>query len=314
MNIRSEQPDRVGADFMQHTNFWQQFRHASARVDEVNIHYVEGGEGPPVVLIPGWPQSWYAWRYVMPQLVEAGHRVIAIDPRGMGESDAPAGGYDLASVAAELHQFAQTIGLLKNGPIDVVGHDVGSWMAYAWAADWRPDVGRVALLDALIPGLSAPRTDLSIDEANRRSWHFAFNQLDGLSEVLIAGREEAFLTWLFRAKSLQPWTITAEDIALYARQLAAPGALRAVTGYYQSAFSLEGIAANRLRAETPLDIPLLALGAERGLGEHMVSALHKLASNVRGDVVRNAGHYLPEEAANRIADELVDFLGEQQGE
>lgn len=314
MNIRSEQPDRVGADFMQHTNFWQQFRHASARVDEVNIHYVEGGEGPPVVLIPGWPQSWYAWRYVMPQLVEAGHRVIAIDPRGMGESDAPAGGYDLASVAAELHQFAQTIGLLENGPIDVVGHDVGSWMAYAWAADWRPDVGRVALLDALIPGLSAPRTDLSIDEANRRSWHFAFNQLDGLSEVLIAGREEAFLTWLFRAKSLQPWTITAEDIALYARQLAAPGALRAVTGYYQSAFSLEGIAANRLRAETPLDIPLLALGAERGLGEHMVSALHKLASNVRGDVVRNAGHYLPEEAANRIADELVDFLGEQQGE
>jgi pimeloyl-ACP methyl ester carboxylesterase len=314
MNIRSEQPDRVGADFMQQTNFWQQFRHASTRVDEVNIHYVEGGEGPPVVLIPGWPQSWYAWRYVMPQLVAAGHRVIALDPRGMGESDAPAGGYDLASVAAELHHFAQTIGLLDNGPIDVVGHDVGSWMAYAWAADWRPDVRRVALLDALIPGLSAPRTDLSIDEANRRSWHFAFNQLDGLSEVLIAGREEAFLTWLFRAKSLQPWTITAEDIALYARQLAAPGALRAVTGYYQSAFSLEGIAANRLRAETPLDIPLLALGAERGLGEHMVSALQKLASNVRGDVVRNAGHYLPEEAANRIADELVDFLGEQPGE
>lgn len=314
MNIRSEQPDRVGADFMQHTNFWQQFRHASARVDKVNIHYVEGGEGPPVVLIPGWPQSWYAWRYVMPQLVEAGHRVIALDPRGMGESDAPAEGYDLASVAAELHHFAQTIGLLENGPIDVVGHDVGSWMAYAWAADWRPDVRRVALLDALIPGLSAPRTDLSIDEANRRSWHFAFNQLDGLSEVLIAGREEAFLTWLFRAKSLQSWTITAEDIALYARQLAAPGALRAVTGYYQSAFSLEGIAANRLRAEIPLDIPLLALGAERGLGEHMVSALQKLASNVRGDVVRNAGHYLPEEAAKRIADELVDFLGEQQGE
>lgn len=314
MNVRSEQPGRVGADFMSHTNFWQRFRHASVQVDEVNIHYVEGGDGPPVVLIPGWPQSWYAWRYVMPQLVDAGHRVIAIDPRGMGESDAPPGGYDLASVAAELHHFAQVIGLLENGPIDVAGHDVGSWIAYAWAADWRSDVRRVALLDALIPGLSVPRSDLSVDETNRRSWHFAFNQLDDLSELLISGREEPFLTWLFRAKSLQPWTITAEDIALYARQLAAPGALRAVTGYYQSAFSLDGIAANRLRAETRLDIPLLALGAERGVGEYMVSALQKLATDVRGDVVRNAGHYLPEEAANRIADELVDFLGESQGE
>jgi len=311
MSVRSEQPEYVGADFMARTDFWHRFRHACTRVGDVNIHYVEGGDGPPILLIPGWPQSWYAWRYVMPQLVDAGYRVIAVDPRGMGESDAPTGDYGLGTVAAELHHFAETIGLLEMGPIDVVGHDVGTWIAYAWAADWPSDIRRVALLDALIPGVSAPRTDLPVDEANRRSWHFAFNQLDDLPELLISGREEVFLTWLFRVKSLQPWTITAEDIAVYARQLAAPGALRAVTGYYQSALSAEGVAANRLRAEKRLDIPLLILGAERGVGNHMVKALQALATNVQGEVVLNAGHYLPEEAANRIADLLVGFFKSQ---
>ncbi len=313
MSVYSEQPEHVGAEFMARTDFWRRFRHASARVDDVNLHYVVGGEGPPVLLIPGWPQSWYAWRYVMPQLAAAGYRVIAVDPRGMGESDAPPGSYDLATVSAELHHFAAKIGLFENGPIDVVGHDVGSWIAYAWAADWRADIRRVAMFDALIPGLSAPRSDLPADEANLRSWHFSFNQLDELPQLLIAGREEVFLTWLFRAKALQPWTITAEDIAIYARQLAAPGALRAVTGYYQSALSPAGAAANRLRAEKRLDIPVLAVGAERGVGGRIVNALQSLAANVQGEVILNAGHYLPEEAANRVAGLLLDFFGKQQG-
>lgn len=309
MNARPEQPDHVGADFMARSDFWQMFRHASARVGNVNLHYVEGGEGPAILLIPGWPQSWYAWRYVMPQLVKAGRRVIALDPRGMGESDAPPGHYDLETVASEIHGFAKTIGLLDHGPIDVAGHDVGSWIAYAWAADRRADIRRLALLDALIPGLSAPRTDLPPDEANLRSWHFAFNRLDDLPQLLIEGREEKFLTWLFRAKAMQPWTIAPEDIAVYARQLAAPGALRAAGDYYKSALSLEGIAANRKRAELELEIPVLALGAERGVGDHMAHALRALATNVAGGVIGNAGHYLPEEAANRVADELVAFFG-----
>ncbi|MBF6616325.1 MAG: alpha/beta fold hydrolase [Candidimonas sp.] len=312
MSVRSEQPEHVGVDFMIRSDFWQRFRHASARVGDVNLHYVEGGNGPPVLLIPGWPQSWYAWRYVMPRLADAGYRVVAIDPRGMGESDAPVGSYDMTTVSTELHHFAGKVGLLENGPIDVVGHDVGSWIAYAWAADWRSDIRRVAMFDALVPGLSAARSDLPAEEANLRSWHFSFNQLDELPQLLIAGREEVFLTWLFHAKALQPWTITAEDIAIYARQLAAPGALRAVTGYYQSALSPTGVAANRLRAKKRLDIPVLAVGAERGVGDRIVDALRSLAEDVQGDVILNAGHYLPEEASNRVSELLVGFFGKQQ--
>jgi pimeloyl-ACP methyl ester carboxylesterase len=246
----------------------------------------------------------------MHKLVKSGRRVIAVDPRGMGDSDAPVGSYDAGTVAAEIHAFADKLGLLDNGPIDVAAHDVGVWITYALAADWRSDIRRVALLDALVPGLSAPRTDLPVAEANLRSWHFAFNQLDELPQLLITGREEVFLTWLFRAKSLQPWAIAPEDIAAYARQLAAPGALRAATGYYQAAFSSEGIAANRKRAEVPLEIPVLALGAERGVGDNIVNALRSLATDVTGHVISNAGHYLPEEAANRVAAELIEFFEE----
>src|SRR3546814_2388641 len=83
----------------------------------------------------------------MPQLAGAGYRVIAVDPRGMGESDAPVGSYDMATVSTELHHFASQIGLFENGPIDVVGPDVGSWIAYAWAVDWRSAIRRVAMFD-----------------------------------------------------------------------------------------------------------------------------------------------------------------------
>jgi pimeloyl-ACP methyl ester carboxylesterase len=288
--------------------FWQGFRHGTATVDGVNLHYVEGGTGEPILLIPGWPQTWYAWRHVMLRLAAVGRRVIAVDPRGSGDSDRPSGGYDLTTVAAEIHGFVETLGLTANGPIDVAGHDVGAWIGYAYAADWPDDVRRLAVMDALVPGISSPRTDLSPEEANLRSWHFAFNRLDDLPEILISGREHAFLIWLFRAKSLRPWAIGPADVEEYARQLAAPGAIRAATAYYRAAFAPEGLAANRARAGRPLAAPVLALGAERGVGEGIVEAMRTVASDVQGGVVAHCGHYMPEESPDAVSDALIRFF------
>lgn len=296
------------APFLAQTGFWSCFDHGGARVGATTLHYVAGGEGPPVLLIPGWPQSWYAWRHVMVGLVDAGRRVVAVDPRGMGDSDAPADGYDLGEVAAEIRAFAAATGLLDQGPLDVVGHDVGAWIGYAMAADWPADIGRLALLDALLPGLSSPRADLDPAEAARRSWHFAFNQLHDLPEILITGREAAFLTWLFKAKAARPWTIAAEDVAIYARHLASPGNLRAVGAYYRQAFSTAGQEANRRRGQTPLTMPVLALGAEFGVGDAMATALRAVAADVTGAVIAGAGHYLPEEAAADVTLALVSFF------
>src|SRR6202022_1894997 len=203
--------------------FWTQFHHDTVVIKGVRLHFVEGGSGTPILLLPRWPQSWDVWRYVMPLLATAGRRVIALAPRGMGDSDRPASGYEMRTVAAELHDFVEALKLTANGPVDIVGHDMGVWIGYAYAAEWPDDVNRLALLDAALPGITPPPpAGIPSAEANVRTWHLAFNRLDDLPEILLQGREREFLTWLFRAKSTRPWTITPADLGEYVRVNAAP--------------------------------------------------------------------------------------------
>lgn len=288
--------------------FWRRFRHGDQTVGGVRLHYVEGGEGEPMLLLPGWPQSWYAWRHVMPRLVDAGRRVIALDPRGVGDSDRPSAGYDLVTVAREVHGFVQALGLTDGGPVDVVGHDLGTWIGHAFAADWPADVRRLAVLDAALPGISQLGAGVPSDQANVKSWHLAFNRLDDLPELLIRGREREWLTWLFANKALRPWVITAADLEEYVRVNAAPGALRAAFSYYRAMLSEEGLAQTRARAARRLAAPVLALGAEGGVGAVLVETMRAAASNVEGMVLKSCGHYMPEERPEAVARALLEFF------
>ena len=291
------------------SRFWAQFRHGTTNVAGMRLHYVEGGRGAPVLLLPGWPQSWYVWRYVMPLLVDAGRRVIALDPRGMGDSDRPASGYDLRTVVAEIHELVEALALSADGPIDVVGHDIGTWLGYAYAADWPQDIRRLAVFDAALPGISQPAAaGIPSAEANLKSWHFAFNRLDDLPELLLQGREREFLTWLFRAKSVNSWTIAPADLDEYVRVNAAPGASRAAFSYYRHQFSPEGLEQSRTRAATKLTLPILAFGAESGVGIGLIETLRSVSTDVRGGVFENCGHYMPEEAPHAVAKQIIAFL------
>jgi pimeloyl-ACP methyl ester carboxylesterase len=290
--------------------FWKQFRHNTVTAKGVRLHSVEGGSGAPILLLPGWPQSWYAWRYVMPLLVAAGRRVIALDPRGMGDSDRPAAGYEMRTVAAELHDFVAALGLTANGPVDVVGHDIGTWIGYAYAAEWPGDVKRLAVFDAALPGITPPPpAGIPSAEANVKTWHFAFNRLDDLPEVLLQGRERAFLTWLFRAKSTRPWTITPADLDEYVRVNAAPGATRAALAYYRHNLGPEGLADSKARAERKLAMPVQAYGAESGVGSALIDTMRLVASDVSGGVFEGCGHYMPEEAPRAVAAQVIRFMG-----
>lgn len=289
--------------------FWTQFRHGTASVDGVRLHYVEGGQGEPVLLLPGWPQSWYVWRYVMPLLAAAGRRVIAVDPRGMGDSDRPADGYDLRTVAAELHGLIGALGLAGTGGIDVVGHDIGTWIAYALAADWPTDVRRLAVFDAALPGVSVPPPGgIPSEQANVKSWHFGFNRLDDLPELLLQGRERAFLTWLFRAKAVRPWTIDSADLDEYVRVNEAPGATRAALSYYRYGFSAAGLEQNRARGARKLTMPVLAYGADGGVGGALLATMRLVADEVEGGIFDNCGHYMPEEAPQAVVAQLTRFF------
>ena len=247
----------------------------------------------------------------MPLLARAGRRVIALDPRGMGDSDRPASGYDMRTVAAELHDFVEALSLSANGPVDIVGHDMGVWIAYAYAAEWPDDVKRLAVFDAALPGISPPPpAGIPSAEANVKTWHLAFNRLDDLPEILLEGREREWLTWLFRNKSTRPWTITPEDLGEYVRVNAAPGATRAALSYQRHTLGPEGIAHTRARAERKLAMPVLAIGAESGGGATLLDTMHLVAADVRGAVFAGCGHYVAEEAPRAVADQIIRFMGE----
>jgi pimeloyl-ACP methyl ester carboxylesterase len=245
----------------------------------------------------------------MPLLAAAGRRVIALDPRGMGDSDRPASGYEMRTAATDLHGFVEALGLTVNGPLDVVGHDVGTWIGYAYAAEWPEDVKRLAVFDAGIPGITPPApAGIPSTEANVKSWHFAFNRLDDLPEILLQGREREFLTWLFRTKAVRPWTITPADLEEYVRVNAAPGATRAALSYYRHKLGPEGLAHSQARAERKLVMPVLAFGAETGVGAMLVDTMRLVATDVDGGVFEGCGHYMPEEAPRAVAEQIMRFM------
>lgn len=289
------------------------FHHGMALANGIRMHYVEGGReaaGDPILLIPGWPQSWYAWRCIMAPLVAAGHRVVALDLRGMGDSDHPMEGYDSTTIAADIHAFIATLGLARDGKLHVAGHDVGAWMAYAHAADWHGDVRSLTVMEAALPGITPPPpAGIPDDEANLRAWHFAFNRLPDLPEALVQGHERIYLEWLFAQKSVNRFVFTPAVLDEYVRVFAQPGGARAAFSYYRAAFSADGLARNRQRAATPLPMPVLAVGGEFSVGAGMLATMQRAARDVRGLTISGAGHFVLEESPDEVVDALLDFIG-----
>ncbi len=299
---------RPSADGASDAAFWQTFHHGSVTVKGVRLHYVEGGAGTPVLLVPGWPESWYAWRHVMPALAASGKRVIAIDPPGTGDSDHPETGYDLKTIAEDLHAAAEALRLTQDGSVDVVGHDVGSWMSYAYAASYPGDVRRLVLLDAAIPGLSQLPPGVPDEATNLKLWHFYFNRLDDLPDILVQGHERAYLSWIFDHKMTKTWTMAPADLDEYVRAFTKPGAVRASFAYYRAAFGDEGIAQVRQWGQHKLPMPVMTIGAENGVGNLLYKTIGAVATDVRGDVAAGCGHFLAEECPEAVTADLSAFL------
>ena len=158
-------------------------RNTSISVNGRRLHCVVAGEGRPVLLIPGWPQTGTR-RHVMQALAAAGFQAIAVDPPGIGDSDKPAGGYDTGSIGAALHAMMAQLGHER---YQLVGHDIGMWIGYAMASDFPQAVERPVLTEAVIPGTAPPPPIFVAPEENIFLWHFMFNQLADLPETLTGG-------------------------------------------------------------------------------------------------------------------------------
>lgn len=287
-----------------------ELEHRFARLSGVSLHYVTAGDpaNPAAVLIHGYPQTWYEWRDIMPVLAEAGFYVVAPDMRGLGDSSVPHGGYDKKTVAADIWEL--TSGVLGLERLAVIGHDWGGPVAFAFTAAHPEAVSHFGLLDVVIPG-----GPVDIAQDGRR-WHHAFHHVADLPEFLTAGREREYLKWFYRNFAWRADAISEADIDEFARCYAKPGGMRAGFAYYRAAGQDARDNKALFEGGLRLEMPVLALGGEkweaRGRGMEPYECLKPVCSDIVGEVVPDAGHFLVEDQPDYVAARLVQFLREGQ--
>ena len=263
-------------------------------------HVVVGGDGPPLLLVHGWPESWYAWRLVMPGLAQS-HTVVAVDQRGMGATGKPEDAYDAGTLAADLIALMDALGHARFG---VISHDTGVVISYALAADYPDRVDRLVVSEIPGPPGALPSPPMFVPQpVNNRLWHIPFNRVEGLPEQLIQGREAAYFGYEF---AIQGGTLPDEVVDYYVRLLSNPGVLPGSLGFYR-AFDAT-LAQNEQRKTRPLTMPVLAIGGEASYGEHVAEVMRLIADDVESVVISGAGHWVAEQAPDQVVAALTAFL------
>ena len=262
----------------------------TAQVNGATLHYVRGGAGAAIILLHGFPEDWYAYHRIIPQLAKQ-FTVVAVDLRGIGGSAATAGGYEAANMAEDVHQLAEHLHLEH---VYVVGHDIGGMVAYAFARRYPETSRGVMILDAPLPGLGP----WDAVKANPITWHINFQQTPGLPEQLLAGREVIYLRYF-----LDSDTFSDADVARYGRAYAAPEHLRAALEIYRAFPENEKFNAAQ---QSAISVPLvLAPGKDSPFVKLMPRFADALrahgCANVEIEVIENSVHFVVDEQPNAVA-------------
>ncbi|MFE9783251.1 alpha/beta fold hydrolase [Streptomyces sp. NPDC005775] len=257
-----------------------------------------GGSGPVLVLLHGWPQTSRAWARVMPALAQ-NHTVVVPDLRGTGDSDRPERGYAKTNQADDIRGILTALNL--TGPVAVAGHDIGSMVAFAWAAAHPEDISHLILVDAPLPGLDLEEV---MNVAEGGMWHFGFFMTPRIPEMLFDGHELEFFTATFTAMST-PGTFSDHDLATYARAYTGRERLRGGFEHYRTLLD-DGRENRALLAERKLPMPVLAIGSTRS-GTSTAQALAHHADSVRG-ALAPTGHFVAEEDPDWFIKTVTAFL------
>jgi pimeloyl-ACP methyl ester carboxylesterase len=268
---------------------------------EVRLHAVIGGDGPPLLLVHGWPETWYAWRLLMPALARD-FQVIAVDQRGIGLSDKPESGYDIGTLANDLVALMEALGHQR---FALYGTDTGMPIAYALAADHPDRVVRLVVAEAPLPGVT-PSPPLFVPAArNERIWHIAFNRAAEVNERLVKGREDIFFGNEFDVSAVKKLP---EDAVKYYIDILRSDehALRGSFGWYRALDTT--IVQNEQRKARRLTMPVLAIGGQYSTGEGVGAAMKLAADDVQSVVIPGVGHWIAEEAPEEVLAAVTAFL------
>lgn len=288
--------------------------HHRMLLSEVSLHYVTAGlpDGEPLLLVHGFPKSWFEWRHMIP-LLAPNYRLIVPDLRGSGDSSKPSGGFDKKRMARDLVELLDRLGITE--PVHVAGRDWGAPTALAFALHW----GRaksLTFIDNLVPGFGLEEAIRPIPPSEGEDPifqgggvnHFSFHLMPDVAEFLIAGREQVYFDWFLRRLAYNVGAIDDATVAECVRCLSQPGALRATLAYSRAIYQDGRDNRAAVVERGKLKIPVLGLGAQHSVGAHTGESLRQLADHVEADIIPDCGHWATEEQPEWIARRLHAFL------
>ena len=269
----------------------------TAEINGVKLHYITAGHGAPLILLHGYAETSLMWKPIIPVLAER-FTVIAPDLPGIGDSDIPAHGLDMKSAAISIHDLAKSLGVQK---AEVVGHDIGLMVAYAYAAQFASEVTKLVLMDAFLPGVEGWEAVYN----NPNIWHFRFN--GPTPEALVQGRERTYFEYFWNDLAADKTrSIPEPDRKAYTAAYARPGRMHAGWAYFVS-FQQAAKDFAQL-SQTKLHMPVLTIGGEKSLGEALGQQTKLVATDVTVVVLKDTGHWVVEERPKETTEALQKFL------
>jgi pimeloyl-ACP methyl ester carboxylesterase len=270
-------------------------QHHRIDANGVALHYAVAGQGRPLVLIHGFPQTWFQWRSIIERLGDE-FRIIAPDLRGIGTAPGPATGYDKHTLADDIHAIVAAE--CGQAPIIVCGHDMGSFIAFAYAAKYRAAVDGLMLVDAPPPGTSL----WAAGSASPRAWHIAFHAQIDVALMLVSGRERQYISQFIGSRIYDRAAISEDDIDVYAAAYSAPGALRAAFEMYRALLHEDPGLNRKALAAGKLEMPVMLIGGSMTIPRSgLEAAVAEIAENGRAKVIERCGHWISEERPDELA-------------
>ena len=269
----------------------------TAKIDNVELHYLTAGRGPAVILLHGFAETSRMWRPIIPLLTEK-FTVIAPDLPGIGDSSIPADNIDMLSAASRIHALVRSLRIEK---AKVVGHDIGLMVAYAYAAQFPNETEKLAVMDAFLPGV--PGWEAIYNAPN--IWHFRFN--GEYPEELVQGRERTYFEYFWNVLAADKTRSLPEaDRKAYTEAYSKPGRMRAAWAYFASWPQLAKDFAKLW--QTKLTMPVLSIGGEKSLGNELAAQMKLVATDVIVVVLKDTGHWILEERPKETTEALTKFL------
>jgi pimeloyl-ACP methyl ester carboxylesterase len=272
------------------------FRTQDIRTDGATLYVRVGGSGPTVVLLHGFGDTGDMWAPLASDLAR-NHTVVVPDLRGMGLSSQPGGGYDKRTQAADIRSVLAALGLDRAA---IVGHDIGTMVAYAYAARYPEKTEKLVVMDAPVPGIPPWDSIVRLPAL----WHFDFGGPD--AERLVAGRERIYLDRFWNEFAGDRTKINEKTRAHYAKLYARPGAMHAAFAQFNTI--RQDAEDNKIAMSRKLTMPVLAIGGEKSFGANEAVVMRNAATDVTELVVPDAGHWLMEEAPSATITAVRAFL------